>query len=322
LGHELSLASGTLVARIALAEADARAAADVLGEVLDQDETTVSVFEVSDQRWTVEVCFAGAIDEQPARRLIANALGREVAQALTILRVAARDWVAESLDGLKPVTAGRFVIHGSHDRARIPPNALAIEIDAALAFGTGHHGTTRGCLLALAHVLKQRHAGRSRQALRILDIGTGTGVLAIAAAKALRRHVVASEIDPQAARVASHNVRRNGVASLVDTIVARGLTHPRVTHGAPYELIFANILLGPLQRLAAPISAVASSRTVLILSGLLPAHANAALASYRSASFRLTRRIDLDGWTTLVMRPAGRRLRRSTEGSPHEWKRS
>ena len=134
--------------------------------------------------------------------------------------VEAKDWVKASLEDLVPVPAGRFVVHGAHDRARVPPNKLGIEIEAALAFGTGHHGTTRGCLLLLDHVLK---AHRPR---RVLDLGTGTGVLAIAAAKALHRNVLASDIDAPSVKVARENARLNGVGNLVQVIRATGFSAP------------------------------------------------------------------------------------------------
>ena len=149
------------------------------------------------------------------RRLIGEAGGS--AAEVTFEQIAARDWVAASLADLKPVTAGRFTVHGTHDRANVTANRIGIEIEAALAFGTGHHGTTRGCLLALDGIVKRASPGR------ILDIGTGTGVLAIAAAKALRVPVLASDIDPEAVRIARENARLNGVAPLVECLHAAGL---------------------------------------------------------------------------------------------------
>ena len=148
--------------------------------------------------------------------------------------------------------AGRFTVHGAHDRTGVAANRIGIEIEAALAFGTGHHGTTRGCLLALDRIVKER--GRRR--LRVLDIGTGTGVLAIAAAKALRAPVLASDIDAEAVRIARDNARLNGVAPLVQCLHAAGLASPRFRARAPFDLVFANILLAPLTRLARPMRRV------------------------------------------------------------------
>lgn len=229
------------------------------------------------------------------RELVAAAGGP--AAALSFEHLAAKDWVGASLAGLTPVAAGRFTVHGAHDRSAVAVNRIGIEIEAALAFGTGHHGTTRGCLLALDGILKSpvRHGGDRR----ILDLGTGSGVLAIAAARALRRRVLATDIDPAAVHVARANARLNRVGSLIEIVQANGVTAPSVRQTAPFDLIFANILLGPLRRLAAPVKNLTAPGGRVVLSGLLSAQANAALAAYRPLA--LERRIDLDGWTTLVL---------------------
>jgi ribosomal protein L11 methyltransferase len=173
---------------------------------------------------------------------------------------------------------------------------LCIEIEAALAFGTGHHGTTRGCLLALDRILK------TRRPRRVLDLGTGTGVLAIAAAKALPVRVLASDIDPLAVRTARANARSNAVSHRVEVLRAAGVTARRFAMLAPFDLVSANILLKPLQRLARPLSRLLAR---VILSGLLPSQANAALAAYATQGLRLERRMMLDGWVTLaLMRPS------------------
>ena len=221
---------------------------------------------------------------------------RRPSPRLSFETVAARDWVAASLAELKPVTAGRFVVHGAHDRAAIPSHCVGIEIEAALAFGTGHHGTTRGCLLALDQIL------RAHRPRRILDVGTGTGVLAIAAAKALHHRVLVSDIDARAVAVATENARINRVAPLIAVLHAPGLAARRVREHAPYDLVFANILLAPLRLLASPMARLMAPQARVILSGLLATQANAALAAYRSNDFALERRIVLDGWATLVLR--------------------
>jgi ribosomal protein L11 methyltransferase len=243
----------------------------------------------------VAIYFRDPPNETAVRALVALAAGAEAANELVFETIAQRDWVQASLAGLAPVEAGRFVVHGGHDRARVPPNRIGIEIEAALAFGTGHHGTTRGCLLALDRIAK---ASRPR---KILDVGTGSGVLAIAAAKTLRRPVLASDIDKTAVRAARDNARINR-ARAVTIIHAAGLGARLFREHGRYDLIFANILLAPLQRLATAIGKLTAANAHVVLSGLLPAHANAALAAYRMQGLVLERRIDQEGWTTLVLR--------------------
>src|SRR6202171_5382269 len=153
--------------------------------------------------------FAEAPDQASIRELVRLAAGDEVATAISFDTVEAKDWVKATLEELVPVRAGRFIVHGRHDRSKVPPNKLGIEIEAALAFGTGHHGTTRGCLLLLDSVLK------ARRPRRVLDLGTGTGVLAIAAAKALRVKVLAEDIDPSSVQVARDNARLNATRNWV-----------------------------------------------------------------------------------------------------------
>jgi ribosomal protein L11 methyltransferase len=215
-----------------------------------------------------------------------------------------KDWVAASLEGLAPVRAGRFTVHGSHDRNQVPANTIGIEIEAALAFGTGHHGTTRGCLLALDDLLKRKRPSRP------LDIGTGTGVLAIAAARALHLRVLASDIDPVAIATTRNNVRFNKAGAYVQSFVARGTTARAMQANKPFDLVFANILMGPLVRLAAPMSRLLAPGATVILSGLLHAHANAALAAYRAQGLHLIRQIKLDEWTTLVLSYGGGKPRK------------
>jgi ribosomal protein L11 methyltransferase len=290
----MSAPEQTFVMRIAgMPEAAARRLADALGELLDAQETAVSLFE-SAGGWSVAAHFHHRPDAALAT-LIAQQAGADAASRITTELVGPQDWVGASLAGLTPVRAGRVFLHGAHDRGRAPPNAIAIEIEAALAFGTGHHGTTQGCLLALDAVAK------ARRPRRILDLGTGTGVLAIAAAKALRRPVLASDIDPQAVGVARANVRANRVSSLVTVVQAAGLAGAQVREAAPYDLIFANILLGPLQRLAAPLARLTAPGGRVVLSGLLARQASAALAPYRLQHLYLEQRLVLDGWATLVL---------------------
>jgi ribosomal protein L11 methyltransferase len=240
--NRLPLTSATHRASFTLGdEQSAKQAVDNLTEIVFEGEAAVAAFERPDGRWGVAVHFADAPDRALVRQLVTNAAGAEVSATIAFDTVEARDWVRASLEDLVPVPAGRFVVHGAHDRARIAPNKLGIEIEAALAFGTGHHGTTRGCLLLLDHVLKS-HAPR-----RVLDLGTGTGVLAIAAAKARKRAVLASDIDAPSVKVAHENARLNGVGNLVQTIRASGFAAPEFSQRGPFDLVLANILANPLR---------------------------------------------------------------------------
>jgi ribosomal protein L11 methyltransferase len=298
----------TTVARLGCDAATARRLADALTESFESGEAVVAAFEDAAGGWNVEVHFARPPDAAALRDVVATIAGPSAAHALVVETVAVRDWVAASLAGLKPVSAGRFLVHGAHDRAGVPAHRVGIEVEAALAFGTGHHGTTRGCLLALDALLKRglrparpRRGRPARPAARILDIGTGTGVLAIAAAKALRGRVLASDIDRRAVDVARANARLNGVEALVDVVHAGGLSARRLAERAPFDLVFANILLPPLKRLAAPIAHVLAPGAHVVLSGLLAAQAPAALAAYGAQGLRLAACIPLDEWVTLVL---------------------
>jgi len=314
--------SVTAVARLDCDGATARGLADAFAETFDQGEAAVAAFERPDGGWSFEAHFAVPPDAAALRALVGVVAGEAAAQALVLESVAARDWVAASLAGLKPVAAGRFLVHGAHDRAAVPPHRIGIEIEAALAFGTGHHGTTRGCLLALDAWLKRRHAVRApsprksgererrQRARRILDIGTGTGVLAIAAARALHARVLASDIDRRAVEVARTNARANAAGALVEVVHAGGLTARRLRARAPFDLVLANILLPPLRRLAAPIARMLAPGGHVILSGLLASQAPAAIAAYRMQGLELEASIPLDEWITLVLARRSTRKRR------------
>ena len=287
--------SETHLAHIATDAASAGRLADAFADWLG---VAVAAFEQPSGEWNVEIHFEQAPAHDQIRDLVRSIAGSATGEALRFETIAERDWVAASLAGLKPVEAGRFVVHGAHDRAAISPSRIAIEVEAALAFGTGHHGTTRGCLLALDHVLRCT----PRSHYRVLDVGTGSGVLAIAAAKTLHTGVLATDIDPRAVRVARENARINRVAPLVEVLRARGVDVQHVHRRGPYDLVFANILLGPLRGLARPIAALLAPHARVILSGLLAAQANATLAAYLPQSLALERRIALEGWMTLVLR--------------------
>jgi ribosomal protein L11 methyltransferase len=283
--------AATVVARLSTDATTARTIDDALTQGLDEIATTA--FEEPDGRWSLAVHFPAAPDEAAVRRLVERAAGPAAAGALTFETLAPTDWVRTALDGLTPVAAGRFVVHGAHDRARVRNRCIAIEIEASLAFGTGHHGTTRGCLLAIDRIAK------ARRPRRILDVGTGSAVLAIAAAKAFRQPVLASDIDSRSVRIARENVRLNSVGTFVEVVHAAGLD--RLRRRGRFALILANILLEPLQRLATPMARLAAPDARIVLSGLLTAQATAALASYRARGLVLISRITLGGWATLVL---------------------
>lgn len=289
--------SETFVARIAADRLAAHHLADALAEELDPETSAVSLFE-DGERWTVEAAFHDDADRALISDIIARVAGHDAASAIMFSTIGTRDWVAASLEGLAPVRAGRFIVHGAHDRARVRPNQIGIEIEAALAFGTGHHGTTRGCLFAFEAVRKQT---RDARRWRILDVGTGTGLLAIAAARTLHVPVLASDIDPTAVAVARDNARLNNIAPLFRASAATGVDAGWIRQNR-YDLIFANILEAPLRRMSAPLSALLAPGGRLILSGLLPAHAPGVVAAYRRQGLRLQSRLTLDGWVTLAMR--------------------
>lgn len=213
-------------------------------------------------------------------------------------RLPERDWLAENRRAFPPLRIGRFFLHGSHWTGRVPAGAVALEIDAAEAFGTGEHPSTSGCLLALDG-LARRYRFR-----RPLDIGTGSGILAIAAARRLHRRVLASDIDCGAVRVAARHVKRNGLGGRVRLVRAPGY-RSRALRQSDYDLVFANILARPLARMARDLKRALAPGGVAILSGLLRSQEPLVLAAHRLQHLSLERRLVLDGWSTLVLRRGG-----------------
>jgi ribosomal protein L11 methyltransferase len=280
-------------------ERTAKRVVDRLTESFFEGQAAIAAFEGPGGRWGVTVHFAEAPDESSIRELVGIAAGDDVAQQIAFDTVEAKDWVKATLEELVPVRAGRFIVHGHHDRQKIPPNKLGIEIEAALAFGTGHHGTTRGCLMLLDSVLK---AHRPR---RVLDLGTGTGVLAIAVAKAQHHRVLASDIDPLSVRVARGNSRLNGAGNLVQTVHATGFSAPEFTQHGPFDLVLANILANPLRQMATPMARHLAPSALVILSGLLPHQAQGVIAAYRARGILLLRELRIEGWSSLLLRKAG-----------------
>lgn len=209
------------------------------------------------------------------------------------------DWVAESQAELQPIRAGRFWVHGSHVTEPAPGGAIPLLIDANQAFGTGRHETTYGCLVALSDL------ARRRQPARVLDLGCGSAVLALAAAKLWpAARVLAADIDPAAVAVAAENVRANG-APWIETLGATGYAHPRLRAAAPYDLIVANILAGPLCRLALGTARHLAPGGLVVLSGLLVRQERRVLAKHRAVGLRLVARRHFNEWSVLVMRRPG-----------------
>lgn len=237
-----------------------------------------------------EAALAAGLDETAARAGIA-------APAVHVVWLPDVDWVAENQATFAPVRAGRFYIHDSDHLDPPPAGSVPVRVDAATAFGTGHHGTTRGCLEALERLIR---AGAARAP--VLDLGCGTGILAIAAAKAMRGPVVASDIDPIAVTRARENVRVNGVAAHVRTYRSRGLDAVDVRRHGPFGVVLANILARPLERLAPGIAASRAPGAPVILSGLLREQEAQVTAAYRRAGLFLRARIRHDEWSTLICR--------------------
>ena len=294
------------VMRLKCDEDRARAVADLVVETFDPADTAAAAFEEKASTahwgatpWVVEVYFGRAPDEDNVRALVACAVGEDMAQEVTFGRIAQKDWVNAALEGLSAVRAGRFLVHGSHDRDRRKPNDIAMEIEAALAFGTGHHGTTRGCLLYIDEILKRR---RPRA---VLDIGCGTGVLAMAASLALHENVAAGDMDRDAVMAARANARLNGAGPWLRPVVAKGAAHPALNRAGHYDLILANILAKPLRMLAKSVVPLAASGADVVLSGLLARDVPGVLSSWAAQGFALVSRRDIDGWASLWLRRGG-----------------
>jgi ribosomal protein L11 methyltransferase len=281
-------------ARVEVPEAAAMRLAEALEAALDPSPVAVGLFERGHDRFLVFAHYEAAPGREALLKLIAEAAGGTGIESLEIEALPPADWVTLSQGKRGKVAAGRFLVHGSHDRGQARHRLLAIEIDAGQAFGTAHHASTRGCLLALDDVLKRR-APRA-----VVDIGTGTGVLAIAAAKALRRNVIASDNDPVAAATAADNARRNGVGSLVGVVTADGFDHPLLRR-TKADLLFANLLERALYALAPQLRRHVAHAGIAVLSGLTETQARAIEARTRAQGFVLKRRIILEGWTTLVI---------------------
>ncbi len=272
----------------------ARTIAALIEESVTLTPLAVSLFEAPGDGWDVYAYFEDAVDAADISALIDDADIRSA--HIVVEPVPDENWVAVSQAGLPPVAAGRFLVHGSHDRAIGRLKRDAIEIDAGEAFGTAHHATTLGCLLAIDRLT------RNRQFRRVLDLGCGSGVLAIAAARVLpKAAIIASDFDPEAVRVARENVRKNGLAGRIAVVPALGLDHPALRRRAPFDLVIANILAEPLISMAQRLAGVIPPRGIVVLSGILQSQAAAVLAAYHAAGFARVRTDRLNGWVSLTL---------------------
>ena len=267
-------------------------AAEAIDAHLGLEAVTYSILEEDEDRdvWRIDAFPTEQAEADTLRQVLEDHGGLTVSTEV----LADADWLAMALSGLPPVRAGRFFIYGAHDRGLAPPNAVNLRIEAGAAFGTGHHGTTVGCLLAYDALLKR---GRFN---RVLDVGAGTGVLAIAAAKTGTPVAVGTDIDRPSVRIARENAILNQARARF--VHASGLGHRLVRAHAPYDLVFANILAAPLVMLSQDIKGALRPGGVAILSGLLRSQARRVLAAYRSRGFVLVTRLNRDAWSTLVLR--------------------
>lgn len=264
--------------------------------VMEHDDLALSATarEESEGVWLFEALCSEEPDPERFNEVAQSVLGGSV--AFTVERMdESIDWVARSLEGLKPVHAGGFYVYGSHAGATVPHGATGLLIEAGQAFGTGHHETTTGCLEAIDQTLK-----RAKPRF-MLDVGTGTGVLAIALARRTRLPVIASDIDPVSVRVTEENASLNGVSSDIIAVEATGLDHRVIADNAPYDLIVANILAGPLCALAPDVGRAAASGATIILSGILNRQAARVISAYASQGMRLQKRLIRGDWTTLML---------------------
>jgi ribosomal protein L11 methyltransferase len=265
--------------------------------VMERDDLalTASAHEIEETgEWVFEAACDGPPNLQAFSDLAQQVLGGTVEFSVEKLDPDI-NWVAKSLEGLAPVIAGGFYVYGSHEEGPVPEGLTPMKIDAAQAFGTGHHETTTGCLEAIEMLL----ARTTPKAM--IDVGTGTGVLAIALAKRLGGSILATDIDPIAVTTTIENAEENGVGENIVAIEATGLDHPDITARAPYDLIVANILAGPLTELAPGMGGIAASGGTAILSGILNTQADGVIAAYELAGFRLVEHLKRKEWTTLLL---------------------
>lgn len=276
-----------------LSRAEAERLSDLLAGMDPSPAAAVSAEEESRAAWSLD---AFCTDENLAREAAAIIERESPGARASVEKLADRDWVATSLAGLPAVRAGRFVVAGAHELARHRGGRIPVWIEASTAFGTGHHGTTKGCVEALDRLLRTKRPGR------ILDIGTGSGVLAIAAMKAGALSALATDLDAESVRIARENARNNRMDRRLKLLHAAGANHAAIRGGAPYDVVMANILARPLVALAGDIAAVVKGGGYVILSGLLNHQAPQVKAAYAGRGLQLVERRRINGWTTLVYR--------------------
>ncbi|KIN73429.1 50S ribosomal protein L11 methyltransferase [Sulfitobacter guttiformis] len=282
----------------ALTTLTGRAPAYALGEAMEDltpEPTGVGVFEMEDGSGLWEV--GGYFEEAPDMTALAVLAAAFGAKSFNVSELPETDWVAHVRRELAPVEAGRFFVYGSHDADKVPDDCQPLLIEAAMAFGTGHHGTTLGCLKALDRLALDGFVGQ-----RVVDIGCGTAVLAMGAARIWADPVLASDIDEVAVDVARANVVANGLEGRVDCVEAAGFDHPALAAAAPFDLVFANILKGPLIALAPDMAGVMQKGAYAILSGILNEQADEVIGVYAQSGINLHHRESIGDWTTITLR--------------------
>lgn len=296
----------TLLITAELPEATARLLADKLMEGEHYlPIQAAAAFEIAPPHWRFEAWSTETIDKSDFLTTARKLANDNTLAGFHYQTVDDHDWVKKSLDDLPPVRAGRFVVFGAHDRDKGRVNEHRIEIEASLAFGTGHHPTTLGCLVELDRWCRRIKASGLRTLKQagpsLLDVGTGTGILALAAAKALPLTAIASDLDPVAIDVAARHRALAGKKRQVRLYAARGTQHAEIRRYSPYPLVIANILAQPLVGLAPSLARVTAREGTLILSGLLNWQARRVTAAYLRNGFKFQRRRIIGDWTTLVL---------------------
>ena len=282
----------------ALTTLPGRINASDLGDALERltpEPIGVGVFELEDGSglWEVGAYFS----EKPDDISLALLAAVFQAQEFKISELPQIDWVSKVQRSLKPVVAGRFFVYGSHDSDKVPPDCEPLLIEASMAFGTGHHGTTKGCLLALEQLITDGFKAKN-----VIDVGCGTAVLAMAAARIFSANVIASDIDSVAHSVAKMNILANGLDRNIQCFEASGFAHEQIKTKNPFDLIFANILLAPLLAIANDISKYSLSGGYVVLSGILSEQAELVVNKYTGVGFSLSNQIEIGEWVTIIFR--------------------